>query len=270
MTARRSLLAALLLAGCAAPRAAPAAWPEDAPGPGPAPAPVAPRGAPLFHAEGQVGFARFEHRVAGRRDHATGPLLRGEFEVARPFGGGLRLEYLRTGDDLADNAEARTFDGFGYFLWRFRRNRFSLPLRGGAMFSTMDRGDFEDFDRPQPAEVDTRIVGARVEAGPEWTVVENGRERLHLFVEGSAAYGFARIDTDFPGLSDDFESEAFVGGFRAGLRAQVAKVTFGMSYVLRYTDVATSDAEDTFLGPQRFPDQQYVVSGVVLTVGARW
>jgi len=252
----------------------PADTPPAAPTPGPGPAPVANPGHPLgpwrFLAEGHVGFARFEHRFSGRKDHAGAVLGRVEFEAARRYGGGLRFEFLRTDDELTFGDEALNYDLFGYFVWKLHRDRFYLPVRAGVMVNGLDRGDVGNDDFPLPGDVQTITVGPRIEVAPEWTLVKRARERFGLFVEGSAGYGVTYIDSELPTLEDEFRSEAFVGGVRAGLRYEIRKITIGASYMFRYTQVATSREEDFIFGPRRFPEQKYFLSGVVLSVGARW
>jgi hypothetical protein len=214
---------------------------------------------------------RFEFRLelgAGTMDHefvesdaqgsADAAFLGLQFEgvSARGFGGGVRVESIASDnfdkDLLGDDASATEL--FGFFTYRYQTERFKVAVRPGLGLSLHSyNDDLVDVT------IDYSTVFLRIEAEPEFTLIEN--PDLLWSVYGDLALGYGTTQIDSEGIVPDDDSSAALVGVDLGTRLQLGRFLLGVGYVLR-----TLKIEDTDL----YTTVENEFSGVQISLGIRW
>jgi hypothetical protein len=206
---------------------------------------------PRFRAGAAFGFGELEHRTDGTNldGEADAVMFRGVFEFVGGIGigGGARIEFAGTDDDLFDDAgfnatEAGAGSVFLHFTGRLTTRRFLMPVRVGLMthFYSLD-------DTVVDQQTKYFSIGPYFEMAPEVFLMRQRHFTWSLFGEIGAGFGATAIDDD--STNEEYDSDSTFLGAEGGMRFVTGPVQFGISYVFRRQEMDDSDVEGGFFVP---------------------
>ncbi|HEB53242.1 MAG TPA: hypothetical protein ENI87_08320 [bacterium] len=202
-----------------------------------------------FRASFGIAGGSFEFDESGaspRRDDAGAGLARIEVEgfARRGFGAGIRLEALRSDDDLfqgvtGSRVQATQSHLFAHVGYQIREHRFRMPMRFGVRVENLNLD--EEFSNFTYAQTDYTSIGPYFEIEPEVTLVHRGRLRLAAFGRFGIGGGGTVIEID--GDAREWDSSTAWAGIEVGLRLRYGRVEFQANYIGRWTSMDRSDPE---------------------------
>lgn len=201
-----------------------------------------------------VGRFGFEESGAPNRDDRTDALaarLQLEGFGRRSFGGGFRLEGLRSDDDLFGGAtgnptEATDRSLYGHFSWLAHERRFGMRIRIGLLADrlTLD----EQTSATTFTETEFTTVGPYFELEPELVVLERGRLRASVYGTFGLGGGWTWIDAEGDGR--DWDSVTGLLGIETGVRFRYGALELVTAYVGRFRTMDRSDSEGGTVIPE--------------------
>ena len=213
----------------------------------------------------EAGPANFEIEEVGSGDvDDSASLFRMQFDALAPIGigGGAAFEIVGVDDDIYPGAETDlgTFDFFGYFLAMPHSRRFRMPLRAGFTINSLN----QEEDSPGNSEFDQVSFGVRLEIEPEVDLVHTENFRMSIYGAFHGGAGTTIIDN---GQRDDFETDNYRYGMRAGLRFRVRRFFGGVGVIYTRDHFDQSDPERVGGNQVTIPEAEFTLKGLLISGG---
>lgn len=155
------------------------------------------------------------------------------------FGGGLRVESfaaqeLRFG--AGTDVDAGLGSLFGHFTYRFKADRFVMPLRGGLLANSLILDE-------TISDVETRYYsgGLYFEVAPEFTLVRSGRTEWTLYGEAGIGSGATQVERE--GDTREWDARTSFAGLEFGTRLYLGGIELSAAVVSRLQSMDESDPE---------------------------